>query len=95
MRWQHSSLIALSIFFSPRKVRRVVLDGDLDVVLAHVGQFGLDDQFVAARVVDVDRRRPGPPAHHVVVGGAVDVAKQPVHPVLDGTELTEQDPIER
>ncbi|NTU85213.1 MAG: hypothetical protein HGA45_38635, partial [Chloroflexales bacterium] len=39
---------------------RVVLDGDLDVVLAHVGQLGLDDQLLVAGVVDVNRRRPRP-----------------------------------
>src|SRR5205823_6112147 len=42
----------------PLHCQDVVLDGDVDVFARHVGQFRLEDEFVLAVLVDVNRRHP-------------------------------------
>src|SRR5687767_13928758 len=65
-----------------------VLDADLDVLAADAGQLGAHHQVMVVGLEDVHCRDPGTAECRVLVP-QVDIAKQAVHPILHGGELTD------
>jgi hypothetical protein len=67
-----------------------VLEGDLDVLALHVGQFDLHDDVFVDRLVDVGRRQPGATRERFASQHGVE---HPVEPLdLQGGEVTDGAP---
>src|SRR5437867_12555877 len=70
---------------------RVVFNRQLDLLLLHVGQLGLEDQLVLAVAVNVDRRDPRATGD-VFLRTAIDALEHPAHLLLLRGHITERIP---
>jgi hypothetical protein len=60
-----------------------IIDVDVDILPRHVGKLRLEDHFVVAVLIDIDRRQPGIP------GGKTEIAKRiPSHDCHDVFSLS-------
>src|SRR5258708_1598628 len=69
---------------------RAVIDGDTDVFPNHVRELGLQDDFVLAVLVNVDRGHPAAGRQQPFVATAICVAEDVIDAILQVRKLTKR-----